>query len=155
MRRFIFLIAAALCLSSNLENAYGATSNIANASQGKEADVLSHYIKVQEAFAADSLEAAKTAAGDLEKATAAVKTKEAGAVNKQAKLILAAKDIKAAREAFKPTFEPMASFSAKDPSVKPAFCPMANARWYQRTEKIANPYYGKSMLECGVFEKKK
>lgn len=28
-------------------------------------------------------------------------------------------------------------------------CPMANAKWIQKEGKIANPYYGRSMLECG------
>ncbi len=28
-------------------------------------------------------------------------------------------------------------------------CPMAKAKWVQKEGKIANPYYGKSMLECG------
>lgn len=28
-------------------------------------------------------------------------------------------------------------------------CPMAKAKWIQKEGKIANPYYGKSMLECG------
>lgn len=30
-----------------------------------------------------------------------------------------------------------------------ATCPMAKARWIQKEGAIANPYYGKSMLECG------
>jgi hypothetical protein len=30
-----------------------------------------------------------------------------------------------------------------------ATCPMAKARWIQKDGSIANPYYGKSMLECG------
>ncbi len=30
-----------------------------------------------------------------------------------------------------------------------ASCPMANAKWIQKTGSLRNPYYGKSMLECG------
>lgn len=30
-----------------------------------------------------------------------------------------------------------------------AECPMAKAKWIQKEGKIQNPYYGKSMLECG------
>lgn len=30
-----------------------------------------------------------------------------------------------------------------------ASCPMAGAKWIQKDGKLANPYYGKSMLECG------
>jgi hypothetical protein len=30
-----------------------------------------------------------------------------------------------------------------------AYCPMARKYWLQRGTAIRNPYYGKSMLECG------
>ncbi|HXH73441.1 MAG TPA: hypothetical protein VNJ08_00645 [Bacteriovoracaceae bacterium] len=30
-----------------------------------------------------------------------------------------------------------------------AECPMAKAKWIQKVGTIKNPYYGKSMLECG------
>ena len=33
------------------------------------------------------------------------------------------------------------------------FCPMAKAEWIQKSGKIANPYYGKSMLRCGTIIK--
>lgn len=30
-----------------------------------------------------------------------------------------------------------------------ATCPMAKAKWLQKTGSLRNPYYGKSMLDCG------
>ena len=33
-------------------------------------------------------------------------------------------------------------------------CPMENTDWIQSTEKIANPYHGFKMLDCGWLEKK-
>ena len=33
------------------------------------------------------------------------------------------------------------------------FCPMANASWIQKDEKIGNPYFGSKMLKCGTLEK--
>lgn len=30
-----------------------------------------------------------------------------------------------------------------------ASCPMAKAKWVQKNGSLKNPYYGKSMLECG------
>ncbi len=30
-----------------------------------------------------------------------------------------------------------------------ATCPMAGAKWIQKNGSLRNPYYGKSMLECG------
>jgi hypothetical protein len=29
-------------------------------------------------------------------------------------------------------------------------CPMAKADWLQRSETVANPYWGSEMLECGA-----
>ena len=34
-------------------------------------------------------------------------------------------------------------------SLIKASCPMASAQWIQKSGTIKNPYYGKSMLECG------
>ena len=36
-----------------------------------------------------------------------------------------------------------------------AFCPMAPGRWLQRTPIIHNPYFGSTMLTCGVIEEAK
>jgi Cu(I)/Ag(I) efflux system membrane fusion protein len=36
--------------------------------------------------------------------------------------------------------------------VSIGFCPMAPGRWLQDDVLLANPYYGASMLRCGVFE---
>lgn len=33
--------------------------------------------------------------------------------------------------------------------LQKASCPMAEARWIQKKGDLRNPYYGKSMLECG------
>ena len=33
--------------------------------------------------------------------------------------------------------------------VNVLYCPMLKKYWLQKGAKIANPYYGKSMLECG------
>jgi hypothetical protein len=72
-----------------------------------------------------------------------------------------AEDIKASREAFRGLSERMVvlmseAYSGKD-SALVFFCPMANgnkgARWLQDERKIANPYYGKSMLTCGSMKK--
>ena len=42
------------------------------------------------------------------------------------------------------------------PGYAVAFCPMADddrgARWVQKKGEIANPYFGSSMLICGVFK---
>ena len=40
-----------------------------------------------------------------------------------------------------------------DKNFEVVYCPMKKARWVQKTGPIANPYYGRDMLECGVKEK--
>lgn len=69
-------------------------------------------------------------------------------------------DLKSSREGFRGLSERMIvlmseAYSGKD-SALVFFCPMANgrkgARWVQDERKIANPYYGKSMLTCGSMK---
>ena len=36
--------------------------------------------------------------------------------------------------------------------MKIAYCPMVRQSWLQKDEKIRNPYYGSTMLECGEFK---
>ena len=119
--------------------------------------VLEQYVKIQAALAADSLQgipeaataiasAAKENAGVLPEATAS-----------QAEAVAKATDIKAARAAFKPLSTTLIA-AANTPKEKTghyyeAFCPMANAAWIQTDKKVANPYYGASMLTCGEIRK--
>lgn len=61
------------------------------------------------------------------------------------------KDIKDIRESFKSLSE----FYIKHGDTKEidgllvAYCPMAKAKWIQKKGSIRNPYYGKTMLDCG------
>jgi len=119
--------------------------------------VLEQYVKIQAALAADSLKgipeaaaalasAAKENAGVLPEATAS-----------QAEAVAKATDIKAARTAFKPLSTTLIA-AATDQKEKTgryyeAFCPMAGAAWIQADRKVANPYYGASMLTCGEIRK--
>ena len=36
--------------------------------------------------------------------------------------------------------------------VRVAFCPMAEKPWLQEGSTLNNPYYGKSMLDCGTLK---
>jgi hypothetical protein len=76
-------------------------------------------------------------------------------IAKQADTVAAAKNIKAAREAFKPLSDSLIKYLG-DNKVKgvyrEAYCPMAKASWLQTEKQIRNPYYGKEMLECGDFK---
>jgi hypothetical protein len=37
--------------------------------------------------------------------------------------------------------------------VRVAFCPMVKKPWLQKDGELRNPYYGRSMLTCGSFQK--
>ena len=109
---------------------------------------LSDYIAAHEALAAD----------DFAKAAAALKAfagKSQGNVKVLAEKAVAAKDIKSLRTAFKPLSEEVAKMEIPA-GFAVAFCPMFEngARWVQKGDKIANPYYGKAMSTCGSIEKK-
>lgn len=116
-----------------------------------QASLLDSYIKIQQALASDSLDKAQSAANEL--GEAAAKKKDA-ALQERAKKIASAKNISEAREEFKGLFEPMRAHVKDEKDLHPVFCPMAKGRWYQHGKKVNNPYYGKSMADCGVIEKK-
>jgi hypothetical protein len=65
-------------------------------------------------------------------------------------------DLEGMREEFLDLSTPALAFAAHntggDTAVAVAFCPMKPGRWMQTSKTIANPYYGASMLTCGVFE---
>jgi hypothetical protein len=66
------------------------------------------------------------------------------------------KPIKEQRDAFKRLSETVIDLTGRT-TVSGALglklfvirCPMAEARWIQKTDEVANPYYGSAMLECG------
>lgn len=47
--------------------------------------------------------------------------------------------------------EALAGDFAPTDGLKVAYCPMADKHWLQPGDRIANPYYGASMLRCGGF----
>jgi len=119
--------------------------------------VLEQYVKIQAALAADSLEGIPEAAA----AIAAASKENAGALPEatvsEAEAVAKATDIKAARTAFKPLSTTLiAAANAQKSKIGryfEAFCPMADAAWIQADKKVANPYYGTSMLTCGEIRK--
>jgi hypothetical protein len=115
--------------------------------------VVASYLEIQAALVNDSLEGVPAAARIL--AAQSAKLGASGApVAKAAKAVAAAEDLKAARAAFGPLSEAVIAVVKADSSahdVKMAYCPMADASWLQKEEKIRNPYYGSSMLSCGEF----
>ncbi|MAE70067.1 MAG: hypothetical protein CME06_06320 [Gemmatimonadetes bacterium] len=128
------------------------------------APLLTHYLSAHEALSDDSQAGVKNAAKAIKKLATqlpAVSTvvqhsehhrglpaRIAGAADALGK----AATLKEARAAFKDLSRPLAMWGtmARPSSTDVAFCSMAKGSWLQKEGPIRNPYYGKSMLRCGV-----
>ena len=128
--------------------------------------VYEGYLNIQQALANDDFQKAKNASASLVDTVKAVPTKgldksakshwdsSSAGINKSLKAMTDAKDIKSLRSQFM-GFTPlivnaMETFGMK--SGSPAYlmhCPMANGNWLQKDKTVANPFYGKSMSQCG------
>ena len=110
---------------------------------------LVHYVAAQEALADDDLDQAHQALqGLIQNANPTLKPLAEKAAR--------AADLAAVRVAFKPLSEEVMKGQIPEGYVV-AYCPMADgdkgAHWVQKDQpQIANPYFGASMLRCGVFK---
>lgn len=106
---------------------------------------LTNYIKMQEALAADDF---KTALDTHKALCAKDLTHEKKEYKDCAKNF---KSMDELRTSFKTLSELYLKHGNKKEmeSFQKASCPMAEARWVQKKGDLRNPYYGKSMLECG------
>lgn len=105
---------------------------------------LASYLKVQEALAADDFKTSLTS----HTALCAQDGKSLSAYKDCSKKF---KNIDELRTSFKTLSEIyIKNIPASDlKGATKATCPMAAARWIQKDGDLRNPYYGKSMLECG------
>lgn len=136
------------------------------------AQLLSEYLKVNDALTADDLAAAKKQAGAVEAAAQQVPVaslageQQAFAVEKLEEIrnsagkMAAATKIEQVRENLElmseATFSLTKAFGVTDQKLYYQHCPMANdnkgAYWLSASKEIRNPYMGQSMLECGSTE---
>jgi hypothetical protein len=119
--------------------------------------VYDSYLKIQAELSKDSLKGVDENASAIAKAVRGDEMKMLSPeVAKQAEALAKAKDVKAAREAFKPLSASLVKYLADHKAGKgtyhEAYCPMAKASWLQTSKDITNPYMGKSMLNCGVLK---
>lgn len=140
MKRLIITITMLIGLGMWLSAGSTSTKN----NEGQD-PVIKHYVSTQEALAGDDFNKAKSSLELL------VKSSD-GEIKKLSETALNAGDLNALRQAFKPLSELMAK--AELPAgLAVAYCPMAKAHWVQENGKVANPYYGSSMLRCGTIQK--
>lgn len=119
--------------------------------------VVPSYVAISTALAADQIEPVAALSGELQRHADALAGKPGMAKVVASLPGLAGKDIAAVRSAFKPLSDGMIEYMRAETSTQAGhvivFCPMAfedkGALWVQAEGKIANPYFGASMLRCG------
>ena len=120
--------------------------------------LLERYEKVRAALAADKFDDARFQAGQLaNEAKAAVAANPGDAVQKlgEAAATMATQSrADRLREEFKPASVAAIQLASGSPGYYVLNCPMTkDGDWLQTDTKVSNPYFGKSMLECGVVKK--
>ena len=115
--------------------------------------ILDQYFQVGASLTKGSLADAQKAAEKLATSIPAndsAHQKELTALSDQAKAISTSKDIKDARNAFAGMTEPMKELAGSTKlEAHEFYCPMVNKSWLQKSDKVQNPYLGKSMPGCG------
>lgn len=103
------------------------------------------YIKMQEALASDDFKLAKNIHETICKKELDHYTSDYKDCKKKFK------NIEELRDSFKQLSELFIKNGDKTKmsGLTKAFCPMAKANWIQKDGDLKNPYYGKSMLDCG------
>ena len=118
--------------------------------------IVGSYLEIHARLAADKTDGITASAANIAK-TASAMGERGAAIAKAAKAVEDAGDLKAARDAFGPLSEAVIAAAQAEGmqglGVKQAFCPMVKRSWLQKEDKIRNPYYGTSMLECGEIKK--
>jgi hypothetical protein len=120
-------------------------------------EVYEHYIAIQKSLASDSMKGVDEHANAIAATTSSADNKGLPQdTAKQAEAVAKSKDIKVARQAFKPLSASLVKYLAQNKAGKgvyhEAYCPMAKASWLQTEKEVRNPYYGKSMLDCGELK---
>ncbi|MFA7616188.1 MAG: DUF3347 domain-containing protein [Moheibacter sp.] len=116
------------------------------------------YLEIKDALTADNSSKAATAAKSFFSTVAAIDSKmlpaeKSAALKKDASNIQQTNDIKKQREYFYGLSDKMIELAnehkIKTGTIYVQYCPMAKGQWLSTKKDIKNPYYGKSMLECG------
>lgn len=115
--------------------------------------IVDPYLRIQRALNGDSLAGLEREARAV--AAQAAKLGSSGeSIQATAGKFAKVSDLSAARAVFGKLSDAVLTLAKDSGSgvgdgVKAAYCPMAQKSWLQRGEKIQNPYYGRSMSDCG------
>ena len=127
---------------------------VAFATEMKYPKTLEQYEMVRAGLAADELASAKNGATNL---VTAVREEfaESKPMIDAAEKLAASESLKDARASFQVISKELVNLVKGQPGYFVMNCPMMkDGLWVQTNEKVNNPYYGKSMLECGTVVKK-
>jgi hypothetical protein len=160
---FRLLVAAALVVAPLVGYAEDKMDNMEEKKTDSSAlmqpvkSVYDDYLKIQTELVKDSLKGVADNAAAIAKAVRGDEMKMLPSeVATQADALAKAKDLKSAREAFKPLSASLIKYLADNKAGKgvyhEAYCPMAKASWLQSGKDIKNPYLGKEMPDCGVLK---
>ena len=120
--------------------------------------VFDDYLKIQSALAKDSIDGVAANASAISKAVRGDSMNMLSPeVASHADILANAKDLAAAREAFKSLSKSLIQYLNANNvthAYVEVYCPMAKANWLQKDDKIDNPYLGASMRSCGQIQKK-
>ncbi len=117
-----------------------------------------NYLSVKSALASDDIKKTSMAAGEFLKTSKTVNAKMIAEKNlislkTDATTIAQGKKIETQRKAFYNLSEIMIGLAKEnklsDKTIFVQYCPMAKGSWLSSEKQIVNPYYGKSMLDCG------
>jgi hypothetical protein len=129
----------------------------ASAPAAPAAGIVPSYITLSAELAADRTDGVAALKGEMETHAKGLEGKPGIAKVTKALPGLASGDIAAVRKAYKNVSDGMIEYMRADASTQSgntiAYCPMAfddkGALWVQAEGKLANPYFGASMLRCG------
>jgi hypothetical protein len=124
---------------------------------GPVKSVLDHYLRVQDALTRDTTKGIEEDANIIANLVRGDDMKMLSSdIASQADALAKAKDLKAAREAFKPLSKSLIQYMTEKKAgtgvYHEVYCPMAKASWLQKGTDVRNPYYGKEMLTCGELK---
>ena len=144
------VVAAAICLM-------GTTALQASQASETTKAIVGSYLEIQAQLAIDRIDGIKAPAAAIA-ARAEALGDGGAAMAKAAKAMAASTDIKVAREAFAALSDAVIAAARAEGwkdlgDTRLAFCPMVKRSWLQKGEKIRNPYFGSTMLECGELKK--
>lgn len=122
------------------------------------AKLYQNYISVKSALASDDVKKTSMAAGEFLKTAKTVNSKtiaekQLTLLKADATTIAQGKNIETQRKAFYNLSDVMIGLAKEnklsDKTIFVQYCPMAKGSWLSNEKQIVNPYYGKSMLDCG------